>query len=286
MIRSDRDAPAGSEIIECDVSDARSVAALLETAGPVDGIFHLAAITFVPQAMANPERVMDVNYSGTKHVVEHFMKASPGARIVFVSTSEVYGPPVSLPVDESHQINPQNPYAESKAAADRFCEETAESRGIDIVRVRPFNHSGAGQADSFVLSSFARQIAAAEAGLQPRMIRVGNLEAARDFSHVDDVVRAHVSAFENGEPGAVYNVCSGESVRIQDALDLLLDQSSVQIDVEVDPNRYRPLDVPEVRGDHGLIAKTTGWAPERSFGNILDDLLAYWRVEVMREASA
>ncbi|MFP6597544.1 MAG: SDR family NAD(P)-dependent oxidoreductase, partial [Candidatus Hydrogenedentota bacterium] len=149
----------------CDISNADAVAELLEWATPLDAVVHLAAITFVPQAQADPARVIAVNLNGTMYLIDAMQQSTPEARLLFVSTSEVYGPPQKLPVYESHPFNPQNSYAASKAAADDYCRDIEASTKLNIVRMRPFNHSGPGQADSFVLSSFARQIAGMESGL-------------------------------------------------------------------------------------------------------------------------
>ena len=178
-------------------------------------------------------------------------------------------------------MNPQNPYAESKAAADDYCRTIFESSGMDIVRMRPFNHSGPGQADSFVLSSFARQIADMESGSQKPVMRVGNLDAARDFMHVDDVIRAYALALEVGEAGAVYNLCSGVSRPIQSALDELLSLSELDVQVQIDPDRMRPSDVAEIRGSHDSFTAKTGWKPEKTFEQLLAELLDYWRAQVL-----
>lgn len=272
---------ACDDAIVTDISDLESVKNLFEWAGTLDAVVHLAAITFVPEAQANPTRVMDVNYGGTQHIVQSMQARVPEARLLFVSTSEVYGPPTMLPVDEGHPINPQNPYAESKAAADEYCRSVFESTGMDVVRMRPFNHSGPGQADSFVLSSFARQIAEMESGSQKPVLRVGHLDAARDFMHVDDVVHAYVLALEKGEAGAVYNLCSGVSRPIQLALDELLGLSEIEVEVQIDPDRMRPSDVAEIRGSYDAFAARTGWKPEKSFEDLLVELLDYWRADIL-----
>jgi GDP-4-dehydro-6-deoxy-D-mannose reductase len=271
--------------IETDISDLDSVTRLFQWAGNVDAVVHLAAITFVPEAQANPTRVMDVNFHGTQNIIHEMEARLPEARLLFVSTSEVYGPPKYLPVDEDHPINPQNPYAKSKAAADDYCEMIFESKGLDIVRMRPFNHSGPRQADSFVLSSFARQIAEMESGSQESIMRVGNLEAARDFMHVDDVIRAYALALDKGEAGAVYNLCSGDSRPIQSALDGLLSLSDLDVQIQIDPDRMRPSEVAEIRGSHELFTSKTGWNPENTFDQLLAELLDYWRAYILHKVA-
>lgn len=262
----------------CDVSDSSNVDALTAwCGGKISHVFHLAAMTFVPETGRNPHRAFDVNLQGTVLLTDAVRRRFPSARFVFIGSAEVYGPPQSLPMDERHPINPANPYAISKAAADLYCGYLHAAGLLDVVRVRPFNHSGPGQSDSFVLSSFARQIARIEAGKEEPVLRVGNLAARRDFSHVLDVVRAYEAVALEGAGGEVYNVCSGVSVSIREALEALLGMAAVPIRVEQDAGRMRPVDVPELWGTHTKLTERTGWSPEISFADLLGDLLEYWR---------
>ncbi|MBX3175864.1 MAG: GDP-mannose 4,6-dehydratase [Candidatus Hydrogenedentes bacterium] len=272
--------PAREGMIPCDFRDADSVAALLRDAGAVTHVFHLAAIAFVPDAEADPLLAMDVNLNGTIRLSEAMREACPDARLVFIGSADAYGPPQSIPVTEEHPLNPVNTYAISKAAADHYCGRLGRVKALDCVRLRPFNHTGPGQNESYVLSSFARQIAAIEAGLHAPVVRVGNLEAARDFLHVDDVLRAYELAALHGRAGAAYNICSGVSVPIQSALDQLVAMSTVDVSVEQDPARMRPSDVPEIRGCHDRFTEATGWQPEIPFESLLEGLLGYWRAQL------
>jgi GDP-4-dehydro-6-deoxy-D-mannose reductase len=267
----------GQGDIPCDFAEADDIVRLVEAAGEVSHVFHLAARTFVPDAMRDPCPTFDVNLEGTIHLEQAIRTHRPEARLIFISSGEVYGPPRQLPVDEDHPLNPGNPYAISKTAADQYCAFAAKAWKSDLIRVRPFNHSGAGQADNFVLSSFARQVAEAEAGKAEPVLKVGNLAAARDFSHVKDVVRAYEAIAREGEGGTAYNVCSGTATVIQEALDFLVDQSAVKVSVETDPDRMRPVDVPEVRGSHQRLTDQTGWQPDLGLEDVLMDLLYYWR---------
>lgn len=261
----------------CDITDTRSVEESVQWAAPVDFVVHMAAVTFVPEATRSPAQVVDVNLLGTIRLIDALRTQAPRARLLFIGSSEVYGPPQQTPVTEEHDLSPENPYAISKAAADHYCRLRSQNDGMDIVRMRPFNHSGPGQSERFVLSSFARQIAEIEAGKHEPVIKVGNLEAARDFMHVDDVVRAYASALQDGRPGEAYNICSGECHRIGDALESLVAMADVEISIEVDPERLRPIDVPEIRGSHEKFTRDTGWRPTKSFEKLLADLLGYWR---------
>ena len=206
----------------CDVAEAGQIEAVLDWAGPITHVFHLAARTFVPDSMDDPCGVVETNLQGTMRLLTLLHARGGGVRTVFIGSSEAYGPPQSVPITEDHPLCPNNPYAMTKAAADHFCAYAHQSMGMDIVRIRPFNHSGPGQSDRFVLSSFARQVAEVEAGLRGPVLEVGNLAARRDFSHVGDVVRAYERAAIDGASGEAYNVCSGRSYVIQEALDTLL----------------------------------------------------------------
>ncbi len=269
----------GDDALPFDVTQVDQMASVLDEAGAVSHVFHLAAVTFVPEAANDPETAFDVNLQGTVRLLDAVARHCPKARFLFVSTADAYGAPQRLPMDEGHPLNPANPYAISKAAADLYCGFVSHAENRDIVRLRPFNHSGPGQSDQFVLSSFARQIAEIESGKKAPVLRVGNLEAIRDFLHVEDVLSAYEVAATQGAPGAVYNICSGQGVKIQAALDAMLAMSTATIAVEPDPARMRPSDVAESVGSHAAFTEAAGWRPRRSFDSLLEDLLGYWRAE-------
>jgi len=246
-------------------------------AGAVTHVFHLAAVTFVPAAGRDPAGTFRANLQGTVHVAEAMRRAHPDARLVFIASGEVYGAPVSLPITEQHPLNPVNPYAISKTAADQYCRWLHAAEGVDTIRMRPFNHTGPGQNDAFALPAFAHQIAQIEQGAIPPILRVGNLEARRDFSHVEDVVEAYELAATAGEAGQAYNVCSGRAVSIRHALDLLLGMAKTPIAVEQDPDRMRAVEIAESFGSYDKLHQATGWQPKRTFESLLAELLAYWR---------
>jgi GDP-4-dehydro-6-deoxy-D-mannose reductase len=263
--------------LPCDITSKEQVTQLMEQARGVTHVFHLAAITFVPLSSAHPAETMAVNVLGTVNLLHAMLVHHPKARFVFVGSAAIYGAPQWLPVTEDHPLAPREPYAISKTAADAYCEYAARALGADVVRLRPFNHSGAGQSDRFVLSNFARQIVEIERGNKPPILRVGNLDASRDFLHVNDVVRAYELAALGGTAGDAYNVCSGRGTVIRDALGALLRRAQVSITVETDPDRLRPLDIPEVWGTHERLTNAVAWRPETPFETVLDDLMAYWR---------
>ncbi len=271
--------------IQCDVSDFDQAQRAVTWAGPVTHVFHLAAVTFVPDAIQHPAATMAVNACGTIHLLHALRDHAPDARFLFVGSAEVYGPPQELPVTEKHPLDPQNPYAIAKAAADQYCRFVHRSTEMAIIRARPFNHSGVGQSDRFVLSSFARQVAQAEGDEGTGVVRVGDLAAARDFLHVDDVVRAYEVLALKGTAGEAYNICSGQSQQVEDALKALIGLSSRDIAVESDPSRLRPVEVPVVQGSHEKLTADTGWRPEIPFDQVLADLLSYWREKEQEQIS-
>ncbi len=274
VVLSDRDTEG---YLPCDFGSADDIHALVDSVGELSHVFHLAARTFVPDSMADPSGAFQVNLIGTIHLMNRLARMAHPPRVVFIGSAEAYGPPQFLPMTEAHPLAPENPYAISKAAADAYCAYLGRTSPLEIIRVRPFNHSGAGQSPQFVLSSFARQIAQIEAGKEAPIIHVGNLDAQRDFSHVADVLSAYELLALKGEPGEAYNVCSGNAVRIGDALQQLLAMSTAEISVEMDPSRVRPVDVPEVRGSSEKLRAHTGWQAERTFDFLSKELLDYWR---------
>ena len=273
---------AGAQVIgtdmELDVADADRVADAVSAARP-DAIVHLAAISFVPEADRNPQAVYRVNFLGAQSILEATRKISPGVRLLLVASGHIYGSadPGDPPFDESSPLRPDSAYSWSKTAADLLAG-VYEDRGVDVVRIRPFNHTGPGRPDRFVESSFARQIAEIEAGVRPPRMAVGNLDAVRDFLDVDDVIDAYVRLLDPKVPAGPYNVASGRGISIRDLLDLLLAESSIRPEIEVDQARWRPSD--SSVGSAERLEKATGWAPTIPLRETLKRLLDGWRQAV------
>ncbi len=269
--------PAWPGAIPCDIRSSEAVDGLLREAGPVDCVFHLAAVSFAPRAGNDPAAAFDVNLQGTVRVAEAMIARQPGARLVFIGSGAAYGPPHFLPITEDHPLDPGDPYAISKCAADQYCAFLHEQRALDVVRLRPFNHTGPGQSPAFALSSFARQIALIELGRQEPVIHVGNLDVARDFTHVADVARAYVLAASKADSGQAYNICSGQAQSLREAVERLQDMARVPVRIDCDPERMRAVDVREVVGSYAKFAEKTRWSPVIPFEQLLADLLDYWR---------
>ena len=274
------------KLVECDLRDLASVRGLLETAEPTH-VVHLAAQSFVGASWQTPAETLSTNIISQVNLLEGIRRFTIAPRVLVVGSSEEYGfvCPDELPIRETNPLRPLSPYAVSKVAQDMMGYQYFMSYGLPIIRTRAFNHEGPRRGDVFVTSNFAKQVAEIEAGMREPVMSVGDLTPRRDFSDVRDVVRGYWLLLERGEPGEVYNLCSGRSWAIQQVLEFLLEQSRVKrIAVETDPARLRPSDVMILEGDSSKIRKATGWEVEIPFERTLKDLLAYWRQRTMSSA--
>jgi GDP-4-dehydro-6-deoxy-D-mannose reductase len=266
---------------DCELKDYPAVAAVLDRVRP-DYVFHLAAQSFVPASWTAPAETLATNINAQTHLFEATRALGLDPVFQIACSSEEYGlvHPDEVPITEANPLRPLSPYAVSKVGQDLLGYQYFQSYGLKVVRTRGFNHTGPRRGEVFVSSNFARQIALVEAGRQEPVIRVGNLDAVRDFSDVRDMVRAYWLAVERGRPGEVYNIASGHGVRIGEVLDRLLALARVKVRVEVDPERLRPSDVEVLIGDCSKFKAETGWEPRIPFQQTLADLLDYWRARM------
>jgi GDP-4-dehydro-6-deoxy-D-mannose reductase len=271
-------------VLALELGKPEELGPILAEAAP-DAIVHLAAQAAVGAAFADPIRTWRVNLLGTLSLAEAVLRHAPQAHFLFASSAEVYGltfREATAPLTEAAPMLPGNPYAASKAACDIALGEMT-LRGLHCTRLRPFNHTGPGQSDSFVVAAFARQVARIEAGLQPPVLRVGALDRWRDFLDVRDVCDAYALTLRAapGLPnGAVFNIASGRPQRIGDVLEGLLARSEVAVQVEQEAVRLRPTDVIRTEGDSGLAQRLLGWQPKTAWPETLDRVLADWRQRV------
>jgi GDP-4-dehydro-6-deoxy-D-mannose reductase len=272
----------GVTALAADLRDPGSAREAVARAAP-DVVFHLAGQAFVPAAWDDPWATFETNVRMQLNLLEALARRP--VRVVAITSNEVYGrlPESALPVDESGPLAPLNPYATSKAAQDLVAAQYAAT-GRDIVRVRPFNHIGPGQDDRFVVASFARQLAEAEAGRREPVIRVGDLSARRDFTDVRDMVCGYALAARDGRSGEVYNLGSGVARPVREVLETLLALATVPVAVEEDPARRRPSDVPVTLCDAGKARRELGWEPVVPFEETIADTLGYWRERVRHDA--
>ncbi len=269
------------ELIECELKDANSVEKMIAQVKP-DYIFHLAAQSFVPTSWHSPTDTFVNNITGQLNLLESVRKYAPNAVVQIACSSEEYGlvHPEEVPITEESPLRPLSPYAVSKIAQDFMAYQYFRSYGLKTIRTRAFNHTGPRRGEVFVSSNFAKQIAEIEAGLREPVVYVGNLEAQRDFTDVRDIVRGYWLAVTKGEPGELYQLCSGRAWSIRKMLNFLIKLSGVEVKVEQDPSRLRPSDVPLLLGSYEKFQRETGWEPEIPLEQTLADLLVYWRRQI------
>lgn len=272
---------AGDDVVavdrEVEITDPHEVGRAMAAARP-DAVYHLAAFAHVGQSWEDRTEVTRVNVVGTSAVLDAARRCDQPPRVLLVSSAEVYGmvPADRQPISEEEPLAPVTPYAATKAAAEQLGIQAHLGDRLPVIRVRPFNHIGPGQSEAFVVAALASRIVAAERhGGGP--IVVGNLSARRDMTDVRDVVRAYRLLVEHGQPGQVYNVCSGRAVAVEEIARRLLVLAGGGLTLQVDPDLVRPTDVPVVRGDPGRLQAATGWAPAVDLDDTLQAVLDHWR---------
>jgi GDP-4-dehydro-6-deoxy-D-mannose reductase len=274
---------AGVEYCRVDIRNLDEIQAAFRAAKP-NQVFHLAGVSSVARSWDNPRLAFDVNVVGSYNVFETALCLPFSPRILNVSTSQVYAPS-SSPLTETSQLAPDNPYAATKAMAELLMVQYKKCANGGVITARAFNHTGPGQSPDFVLPSFAKQFAEVEAGLCAPLLKVGNINVKRDFTDVRDVVAAYCELLDKGMAGESYNVCSGRSILLADVVKLLQENCKVRVKIEVEADRVRSSDVPELVGDPRKLQMATGWSHKIPLETTLKDLQDYWRVEVRRKAT-
>lgn len=267
-----------------DLRDADAVRRLIRLERP-DLIVHLAAQPYVPAAWDDPWATFEMNVRPQQNLFDALLASKLTPRIIIVSSNEVYGPPLGpddLPFRETRPTMPVNPYGVSKVAQEAMALQYRRSHGLDVVVVRPFNHIGPRQTMTSVANQFGQQIAEIEAGQREPVLQVGNMAAERDFTDVRDVARAYLALIQRGEPGEIYNVCSGRSRPVETLLDIMLAHARVPIQVVPDPARMRTADTPISYGANEKLSTATGWAPRVPFEQTVLDVLIDWRERLAR----
>ena len=274
-------------LINADIKDAHSIQTAFKYIEP-DYCFHLAGQSFVKESWSSPSETMSANILGTVNVLEAIRTECPDCKIQLAGSSEEYGlvKPEEAPIKETNDLKPMSPYGVSKVALDKLGVLYNLSYGLHTVVTRAFNHEGPRRGEVFVTSNFAKQIAEIEKSVLSHLdgvkmvLRVGNLEAKRDWTDVRDMVQAYWLAITMGTPGEVYNICRGQAWSVQEMLGTLLSMTQANITIEQDPKRLRPSDVPLLLGDCTKFKDLTGWTPAISFETMLTDMLDYWRARV------
>jgi GDP-4-dehydro-6-deoxy-D-mannose reductase len=268
-----------------DITNAQELDAEIRVLRPQVCI-HLAAISAVGEADRDTERAWAVNLHGTLNLASSLRRHAAGSVFLYASTAEAYGASFrsGTPLDETSVLAPLNTYGATKAAADLALG--AMGADLHCIRIRAFNHTGTGQSDSFVVASFARQLASIEAGLSSPVLKVGNLEARRDFLDVRDVCAAYATCIERVETlpkNAVMNIASGSARRIGDVLLALLSAAKLSdVSIEQDGGRIRSSDIPFAAGNSAYARKLLNWAPVIAWEQTISDVLQDWRERIGR----
>lgn len=268
-------------LVEVDIAGGESLAGIVKEICP-DQVYHLAAASSVRRSLEDPGETFRVNVLGSRNLFEAIRRAAMRARVLLVSSAEAYGESAQLPrpLQEDDPLLPVSPYGASKAAAEAVASRYVADFDLDIIRVRPFPHTGPRHAPHFVFPDFARQVVEIEAGIREPVIRTGSLEVRRDITDVRDMVRAYWLALARGESGAVYNLCSEAVHSLRDVVDVLCAQTSLAVTVVTDPGRLRPSDLPALVGSCRRFSERTGWAATIPLARTLGDLIAYWRARL------
>jgi GDP-4-dehydro-6-deoxy-D-mannose reductase len=279
--------PAQVTVIDCELQDASAVRGVIRAVKP-DRIFHLAAQSFVPTSWTAPAATLTNNIVSQVNLFEAIREARLDPVVHIAGSSEEYGLvyPDEAPISESNPMRPLSPYAVSKVAQETLAIQYFRSYALKCIVTRGFNHTGPRRGQVFVTSSFAKQIAQIEAGLQEPVLQGGDLDSMRDWTDTRDMVRAYWLATERGTPGEVYNVGRGSCMRVGDMLDVLLSQTEAHITVEQDPSRMRPSDVRLLWANVDKFKAATGWEPTIPFDKTMADLLEYWRDRVRQSIPA
>lgn len=271
------DIQAGDNTIQVNLLDAQQVLDAVERVKP-DIVIHLAGQANVARSWQIPQVTMEINVIGAINLMEAIRKVNPAIRLVLVGSSDEYGNLglAGADVRETLETCPQTPYAVSKKAQEEMARVYVRAYKMNICMTRSFNHGGAGQKEGFMIPDFAAGIVRIERG-EVDVLRVGNLAAKRDYTHVKDIVRAYRLIAEKGKPGEVYNVGSGSTYSAQEILDSLCRMAVCPIKVEIDPAKMRPSDTPVICCNRDKLTKDTGWNPTYQLTDILKDSLEYFR---------
>ena len=267
--------PSEVDFYKTDLMQADEVKKLIGQIQP-DIIVNLAAISSVGASWNMPQTTMAINVIGALNIMDAARKSEQKPRILFVGSSEEYVISEN-PLDENTQLNANNPYGISKVTQEQLAKLYREQYGLKIYCVRPFNHTGIGQRDTFVLPSFCKQVAEIDKSGKDGKIQVGNLKVKRDFSHVKDVVRAYRMIVESDNCNQIYNVGSGNAYSLEDMLTYIIGLSDQNIEIEVDQNRIRPTDQPVICCDRSLIGKELGWEPQYNVYDALREMYESYR---------
>jgi GDP-4-dehydro-6-deoxy-D-mannose reductase len=267
--------PKKSKLVPLDLLNLEMTKDVVKTHGP-DVVFHFAAVSSVSKSLRDRPLVYNTNILGTVNLLEALRMLKKDVLLFFISTCEVYGGGDKL--TEEAVISLKNPYAVSKYSAELVCRNY-ELENISCVILRPFTHTGPGQAADFVLPSIAAQISEIEKGKRPPLLELGNTKAKREFIHVKDMVAAYMLALDKCAPGDMYNISSNHGYTIDEALEHFRQFAKAKFEVKREPSKVRKIDIPVLVGNGKKFSKITGWNPKFTFEKTIEDLLNYWRAK-------
>jgi GDP-4-dehydro-6-deoxy-D-mannose reductase len=272
-------------VYPADLQDRAAVEAVIREVRP-EAVYHLAAQSSTGDSLVDPWATISNNLLSQLNLFEALLAAGLRPRTLVIGSSDEYGRvrPEEVPTNEDVPLRPTTPYAVSKVGQDVMGHQYFAQHGLPVIRVRPFNHTGPGHDARFVIPSFARQLAQIERGEREPVLRVGNLDVARDFTDARDMVRAYRLAVLAGVPGDVYNLGRGRSMRIAEMVSDLIAMCRVPVRVEADPALLRPTDVPRQEADTRKFTELTGWQPQIPWHTTLLDTLQYWRARVLHDS--
>ena len=273
--------PLADEQGSIDLRDPERITAAINNIQP-DAVIHLAAQSFVPESFKDPQTTFKINFHGTFNILSALKETGFTGRMLFIGSGDMYGlvDETALPIVESHPLQPRNPYAVSKVAAEALCYQWSQTEGFEIVMARPFNHIGPGQSKQFAVSDFARQIIEIKLGRRNPVLNVGDIDVTRDFTDVRDVVEAYRLLLLDGRNGHAYNVSAAQEHTLRSIIETLLKLAKVEAAIEQDPTRLRPAEQRRVCASHERLSAHTGWQPKYELKQSLMDILEYWEKKI------
>lgn len=266
---------SGVRWMTIELMDAEAVAGGLGTLRPA-AIYHLAGSAHVADSWQHTRETFEGNVLATHHLIQGLRRHGLAPRVLVSGSATIYHPH-SDALTEDSPLGPSSPYAVSKLAQEMVARQAWDEHRLPVLVARSFNHVGPRQTPAYVAPAIARQIALIERGALPPVLRMGNLDPARDVMDVRDTVRAYAAMMRSARPGVPYNVCGGRGIRIGDLVELFRTRAQVPVQLEQDPAKMRPNDVPRLVGSHARLTEETGWTPTIPLEKTVDDLLAWWR---------
>ncbi|MCK5706142.1 MAG: GDP-mannose 4,6-dehydratase [Candidatus Aureabacteria bacterium] len=273
LLEPDREKLKNVNFIKVDIKSKEEISELFRKEKSFDAIFHLAGLANVGYSWKHPEEVMEVNILGTLHFLEEIRKTKEKAKFLFVSSSDIYNEKSSSILDESASLNPESPYAISKLAAENLVTTYGKAYDIPVYIARPVPHTGPGQSTSFAVMDFCSQaVKLKKDGLSSPAINVGNIDVAKDYCDVRDVVDAYIKIMECSKAGEIYNISTGVKITLREIVEKIKRVLSFNFELKQDPSRLRPHD-PDIVVLENLKLKALGWKPRYSIEDTIKDII-------------